>query len=95
MARITGSYPDDLVIEGTVEVGVCSGKTNVLREFVRECFEEALSPRSTRRAMFALALMSACNVDTWHSKFLHLNPTCLGRYPICFHEWHVCDVYCG
>jgi predicted HTH domain antitoxin len=41
MARITGSYPDDLdlLIEGTVEAGVFSGKSDALREFVREYFE--------------------------------------------------------
>ncbi len=42
MARITGSYPDDLdlLIEGTVEAGVFGGKSDALREFVREYFEE-------------------------------------------------------
>ena len=41
MARITGSYPDDLdlLIEGTVEAGIFGGKRDALREFVREYFE--------------------------------------------------------
>jgi predicted HTH domain antitoxin len=42
MARITGSYPDDLdlLIEGAVEAGVFSGKSDALREFAREYFED-------------------------------------------------------
>ena len=42
MAGITGSYPDDLdlLIEGAVEAGVFGGKSDALREFVREYFEE-------------------------------------------------------
>ena len=42
MARITGSFPDelDLLIEGAVEAGVFAGKSDALREFVREYFEE-------------------------------------------------------
>lgn len=42
MPRITGSYPDDLdlLIEGAVEAGVFSGKSDALREFVREYFED-------------------------------------------------------
>ena len=42
MARITGSYPDDLdlLIEGSVEAGVFGGKSDALREFVREYFNE-------------------------------------------------------
>ena len=42
MARITGSYPDDLdlLIEGAVEAGVFAGKSDALREFVREYFED-------------------------------------------------------
>jgi predicted HTH domain antitoxin len=42
MARITGSYPDDLdlLIEGAVEAGVFGGKSDALREFVREYFED-------------------------------------------------------
>jgi predicted HTH domain antitoxin len=42
MARITGSYPDDLdlLIEGVVEAGVFGGKSDALREFVREYFED-------------------------------------------------------
>jgi len=41
MARITGSYPDDLdlLIEGAVEAGVFGGKSDALREFVRKYFE--------------------------------------------------------
>lgn len=45
--------------------------------------------------MFALTLISAWNVDTWHSGFLHSNSACRVRYPMCLHEWHVCEVYCG
>lgn len=42
MARITGSYPDDLelLIEGAVEAGVFSGKSDALREFAREYFSD-------------------------------------------------------
>jgi|GEM_PF-507641 len=42
MARITGSYPDDidLLIEGVVEAGVFNGKSDALREFARDYFEE-------------------------------------------------------
>jgi predicted HTH domain antitoxin len=42
MPRITGSYPDDLdlLIEGAVEAGVFGGKSDALREFVREYFED-------------------------------------------------------
>jgi predicted HTH domain antitoxin len=42
MARITGSYPDDLdlLIEGAVEAGVFGGKSDALREFVREYFAD-------------------------------------------------------
>jgi predicted HTH domain antitoxin len=42
MARITGSYPDDLnlLIEGAVEAGVFSGKSDALREFAREYFDD-------------------------------------------------------
>ena len=42
MARITGSYPDDLdlLIEGAVEAGVFGGKSDALREFVRDYFED-------------------------------------------------------
>ena len=42
MPRITGSYPDDLdlLIEGAVEAGIFSGKSDALREFVRTYFEE-------------------------------------------------------
>jgi len=42
MARITGSYPDDLdlLIEGAVEAGVFAGKSDALREFVRKYFED-------------------------------------------------------
>ena len=47
MARITGSYPDDLdlLIEGAVEAGVFSGKSDALREFVRDYFEDHESER--------------------------------------------------
>lgn len=40
MARITGSYPEDLelLIEGAVEAGVFGGKSDALREFAREYF---------------------------------------------------------
>ncbi|MFC6864202.1 UPF0175 family protein [Halomicroarcula sp. GCM10025817] len=42
MGRITGSYPDDLdlLIEGAVEAGVFGGKSDALREFVREYFDD-------------------------------------------------------
>jgi predicted HTH domain antitoxin len=42
MARITGSYPDDLelLIEGTVEAGVFGGKSDALREFARAYFDD-------------------------------------------------------
>lgn len=42
MARITGSYPDDLdlLIDGAVEAGVFGGKSDALRQFVREYFED-------------------------------------------------------
>ena len=47
MARITGSYPDalDLLIEGAVEAGVFGGKSDALREFVREYFEDHKNER--------------------------------------------------
>jgi predicted HTH domain antitoxin len=47
MARITGSYPEDLdlLIEGAVEAGVFGGKSDALREFVREYFEEHKNER--------------------------------------------------
>lgn len=42
MARITGSYSEDLdlLIEGAVEAGVFSGKSDALREFARDYFED-------------------------------------------------------
>lgn len=42
MARITGSYPEDieLLIEGAVEAGVFGGKSDALREFARTYFEK-------------------------------------------------------
>ena len=42
MARITGSYPDDLnlLIEGVVEAGVFSGKSDALRAFARKYFAD-------------------------------------------------------
>jgi len=42
MARITGSYPDDLdlLIEGAVEAGIFSGKSDALREFARDYFDD-------------------------------------------------------
>jgi Arc/MetJ-type ribon-helix-helix transcriptional regulator len=48
MARITGSYPDDLdlLIEGAVEAGVFGGKSDALREFVREYFHDGSEPPS-------------------------------------------------
>ena len=47
MARITGSYPDDLglLIEGVVEAGVFGSKSDALREFVREYFKDHESER--------------------------------------------------
>ncbi|ERG96893.1 UPF0175 family protein [Haloquadratum walsbyi] len=38
MARITGSYPDDLNL--LIEAGVFGGKSNALHEFVREYFAD-------------------------------------------------------
>ena len=40
MARITGSYPEDLalLLEGAVEAGVFGSKSDALREFAREYF---------------------------------------------------------
>jgi len=40
MARVTGSYPEDLalLIEGVVEAGVFGSKSDALREFAREYF---------------------------------------------------------
>lgn len=54
MARITGSYPEDLdlLIEGAVEAGVFGGKSDALREFVREYFED----NETERIAAAVAL---------------------------------------
>lgn len=42
MARITGSYPEDieLLIEGAVKAGVFGGKSDALREFARTYFEK-------------------------------------------------------
>ena len=47
MARITGSYPDDLdlLIEGAIEAGVFGSKSDALREFVREYFEDNKNER--------------------------------------------------
>jgi Arc/MetJ-type ribon-helix-helix transcriptional regulator len=47
MARITGSYPDDLdlLIEGAVETGAFGSKSDALREFVREYFEDYKNER--------------------------------------------------
>lgn len=39
MHRTTGSSPEDLIIEGSVEAGVFGGKSDALREFVRGYFE--------------------------------------------------------
>lgn len=54
MARITGSYPDDLdlLIEGAVEAGIFGGKSDALREFVREYFDA----NETERVAAAVAL---------------------------------------
>lgn len=54
MARITGSYPEDieLLIEGAVEAGVFGGKSDALREFARTYFEE----HENERAAAAVAL---------------------------------------
>jgi predicted HTH domain antitoxin len=42
MERITGSYPEDLelLIAGAVEAGVFGGKSDALREFAREYFDD-------------------------------------------------------
>jgi len=74
MARITGSYPDDLdlLIEGAVEAGVFAGKSDALREFVREYFED----NENERIAAAVALYKReritlgdaarlANVDRW------------------------------
>src|SRR6056297_1733489 len=41
MARITGSYPEDLdlLIKGAVDAGIFNSKSDALREFVRTYFE--------------------------------------------------------
>jgi len=41
MARITGSYPEDLdlLIEGAVDAGIFNSKSDALRKFVRTYFE--------------------------------------------------------
>lgn len=48
MARITGTYTDDLVllIEGAVEAGVFGCKSDTLREFVRKYFDEHENERT-------------------------------------------------
>jgi predicted HTH domain antitoxin len=74
MARITGSYPDDLdlLIDGAVEAGVFGGKSDALREFVREYFED----HENERIAAAVALYDQeritlgeaarlANVDRW------------------------------
>jgi predicted HTH domain antitoxin len=74
MARITGSYPDDLdlLIDGAVEAGVFGGKSDALREFVREYFED----HENERIAAAVALYNQeritlgdaarlANVDRW------------------------------
>ena len=42
MARITGSYPEDLdlLIEGAVDAGVFGSKSDALRAFVRDYFDD-------------------------------------------------------
>jgi predicted HTH domain antitoxin len=74
MARITGSYPDDLdlLIEGAVEAGVFGGKSDALREFVREYFEDneneriaaAVALYETERVTLGDAARLA-DVDRW------------------------------
>jgi predicted HTH domain antitoxin len=74
MARITGSYPDDLdlLIEGAVKAGVFGGKSDALREFVREYFDD----HENERIAAAVALYEGeeitlgeaarlANVDRW------------------------------
>src|SRR6056297_1480654 len=74
MPRITGSYPDDLdlLIEGAVGAGVFGGKSDALREFVREYFED----HENERIAAAVALYEReritlgdaarlANVDRW------------------------------
>jgi Arc/MetJ-type ribon-helix-helix transcriptional regulator len=41
MVRLTGPYPDalNILIEGAVEAGVFSGKSDAFREFVHEFLE--------------------------------------------------------
>mgnify|MGYP002760656466 CR=1 FL=1 len=74
MSRITGSYPDDLdlLIEGVVEAGMFSGKSDALREFARSYFDE----HEQERIAAAVALYQRegitlgdaarlANVDRW------------------------------
>ena len=74
MARITGSYPDDveLLIEGAVEAGVFSGKSDALREFAREYFEDHENERIAaavalyeREAITLGAAARIAAVDRW------------------------------
>ena len=74
MARITGSYPEDieLLIEGAVEAGVFSGKSDALREFARTYFEEHENERITAAVALyereAITLGDAArlaDVDRW------------------------------
>ena len=74
MARITGSYPDDLdlLIEGAVEAGVFGGKSDALREFVREYFDdhenERIAAAVTLYERERITLGDAArlaNVDRW------------------------------
>lgn len=57
MARITGSYPDDLdlLIEGAVEAGVFSGKSDALRKFARDYFAD----HENERVAAAVAMYEA------------------------------------
>jgi predicted HTH domain antitoxin len=74
MVRITGSFPEDLnlLIEGSVEAGVFGGKSDALREFVREYFEANENERIAAAVVLyetgRIALGDAArlaNVDRW------------------------------
>lgn len=79
MARITGSYPEDieLLIEGAVEAGVFGGKSDALREFARTYFEEHENERvAAAVALYereAITLGDAArlaDVDRWTMRYI-------------------------
>lgn len=74
MSRITGSYPDDLdlLIEGAVEAGMFSGKSDALREFARSYFDEHEQERiAAAVALYEREVVTLgdaarlANVDRW------------------------------